>query len=109
MERIDKYNEIIKNFIPTRAPNVTVVEKKDDTKLYGFFVIGFDNHTELFNAQKLLFVPTEKAVIFKEEFSNVQTTKKSIENCIEIDVDDIRNIKLINAHTNHVQFSLTIL
>lgn len=108
MERIDKYNEILKHFIPTRAPNVTVVEKKDNTVLHGFFVIGFDNQTELFNAQRLLFVPSEKAVIFREEFSHAETTKRSIENCIEIDVDDIRSIKLINAHSNQLQYSLTI-
>ena len=107
MERIDKYNEILKYFIPTRAPSVTVVEKKDNTTLFGFFVIGSENQAELFNAQKLLFVPTEKALIFREEFSHEQTTKKSIEHCIEIDVDDIRNVKLINEHNNQVQFSLT--
>ena len=108
MERIDKYNEILKYFIPTRSPNMTVVEKKDATALFGFFVTGFDNDPELRKTQKLLFVPNTKGTTFRDEFNSPHTTRKSIENCIEVDVDEIRNVKLVNEHTNQVQFSLRL-
>jgi len=108
MERIDKYNEILKYFIPTRSPNITVVEKKDATALFGFFVAGFEKDPELRNAQKLLFVPNTIGSTFRDEFNNPHTTRKSIENCIEVDVDEIMKVKLINEHTNQLQFSLTL-
>jgi hypothetical protein len=108
MERIDKYCEIIKYFIPTRSPNITIVEKKDNTTLLGFFMVGFEHKADISKSHKLLFVPNASVVKFREEFSNEETMKKSIDHCLEVDVDEIRNVKLVNEHSNLVQFSLTL-
>lgn len=91
MKREEKYNLIYRFFIPTHAPNTTVVTLKNGEIYNGFFDVGgFGNDEQLWKTQIYMFVPNYYSTSFRDEFQ--QTQKKNISYCVQIDVDDIDEV-----------------